>query len=93
MGFEIDAEGGLSGRQPFFPLGSDGMTISPDGAVVLTGRGVHVVSADGALIRTLVPDERWISNACFDETGDRLVVTAVDRVLVFEVGPDVNASP
>jgi sugar lactone lactonase YvrE len=74
----------------FFPLGSDGMAMASDGAVLLTGKGVHVVSADGALIRTLVPEERWISNACFDEAERRLVVTAVDRVLVFELVPEVT---
>ena len=91
--FEIDVTGALGDRRAFFPLGSDGMAIASDGAVVLTGKGVHVVSAEGELIRTLVPDERWISNACFDATGRRLVVTAVDRVLVFELGGDGVHAP
>jgi len=69
------------------------MAMASDGAVVLTGKGVHVVSADGALIRTLVPDERWVSNACIDPAGERLVVTAVDRVLVFELAPEVIGGP
>ncbi len=85
--FDIDADGVLRHRRVFFPLGSDGMAITSDGTVVLTGRGVHVVSAEGALIRTLAPGERWISNACFDAAEDRLVVTAVDRVLVFDLPP------
>ncbi|MDG1978639.1 MAG: FAD:protein FMN transferase [Phycisphaerales bacterium] len=91
--FAIDDTGALGDRRAFFPLGSDGMAMASDGAVVLTGKGVHVVSADGALIRTLVPDERWISNACFDPAGERLVVTAVDRVLVFELAPEVIEGP
>ena len=91
--FKIDADGMLRDRRVFFPLGSDGMAITSDGTVVLTGKGVHVVSAEGALIRTLVPDERWISNACFDPAGGRLVVTAVDRVLVFDVTRDPADRP
>ena len=88
--FPIGPDGALGPRRMFFPLGSDGMAMASDGAVLLTGKGVHVVSADGALIRTLVPEERWISNACFDEAERRLVVTAVDRVLVFELVPEVT---
>ena len=85
----LGPDGALGPRRTFFPLGSDGMAMSSDGAMVLTGKGVHVVSADGALIRTLVPAERWISNACFDEAERRLVVTAVDRVLVFDLSDDL----
>jgi len=88
--FPIGPDGSLGPRRMFFPLGSDGMAMASDGAVLLTGKGVHVVSANGALIRTLVPEERWISNACFDEAERRLVVTAVDRVLVFELVPEVT---
>ncbi len=88
--FAIGPGGALGPRRMFFPLGSDGMAMASDSAVLLTGKGVHVVSADGALIRTLVPDERWISNACFDSSGERLVVTAVDRVLVFQLVPEVT---
>ena len=87
--FAIGPDGALGPRRMFFPLGSDGMAMASDGTVLLTGKGVHVVSADGALIRTLVPEERWISNACFDEAERRLVVTAVDRVLVFELPDDL----
>ena len=89
--FAIDADGALGPRRRFFPLGSDGMAMGSDGAVVLTGRGVHVVSPEGALIRTFLPDEKWVSNACFDPSGERLVVTAVDRVLVFDVATGLDA--
>ena len=90
--FAIGPDGALGPRRMFFPLGSDGMAMASDGAVLLTGKGVHVVSADGVLIRTLVPEERWISNACFDEAERRLVVTAVDRVLVFDLPDDLAGS-
>jgi gluconolactonase len=84
--FEVTNLGALINRRPFFPLGSDGMSLGPNDEVILTGKGLLVLSKDGALIRTLLPDAPWVANACFGGSGGRrLFVTTRDRVMVFEV--------
>jgi|GEM_PF-341781 len=84
--FDVTALGALINRRPFFPLGSDGMSLGPNDEVILTGKGLLVLTKDGALIRTLLPDAAWVANACFGGSdGRRLFVTTRDRVMVFEV--------
>ena len=84
--FEVTHLGALINRRPFFPLGSDGMSLGPNDEVILTGKGLLVLTKDGALIRTLLPDAPWVANACFGGSdGRRLFVTMRDRVMVFEV--------
>jgi thiamine biosynthesis lipoprotein ApbE/sugar lactone lactonase YvrE len=84
--FEVTNLGTLINRRPFFPLGSDGMSLGPNDEVILTGKGLLVLTKDGALIRTLLPDAPWVANACFSGSdGRRLFVTTRDRVMVFEV--------
>ena len=59
--------------------------------VILTGKGLLVLTKDGALIRTLLPDASWVANACFGGSdGRRLFVTTRDRVMVFEVPGDAS---
>ncbi len=87
--FEVTSSGDLKNRRPFFPLGSDGMTLGPGDEVILTGKGVFVLSSDGALIRVLLPDASWVANACFGGPDDRrLFVTTRERVLRFELPSD-----
>ncbi len=70
----------LGERTRVVPLGSDGMVITGDGKVLLTGRGVFVVDpARNALVRTLVADEPWCANVTAD--SESIWITARDRLL------------
>ncbi|MDG2021817.1 MAG: FAD:protein FMN transferase [Phycisphaerales bacterium] len=84
--FEVTSSGDLKNRRPFFPLGSDGMSLGPAEEVILTGKGLFVLSSRGALIRVLLPDAPWVANACFGGPENRrLFVTTRDRVLMFQL--------
>ena len=63
--YSINKDGTLSGKKLFTELGSDGMTIDDKGNIYLTGNGVTIFDADGALIEKIPINESWTSNVCF----------------------------
>ncbi len=70
----------LGERTSVVPLGSEGMAMTEDGKVLLTGRGVFVVDPKrNALVRTLLPDEPWCANVTTDD--ESIWITARDRLL------------
>jgi gluconolactonase len=63
--YDVQADGGLSGKRLFCALGSDGMTIDAEGDLYLTGKGVTVFDKDGRQIARLPVPEPWTGNVCF----------------------------
>ena len=63
--FKIGADGKLSDRKLFAPMGSDGMTIDRKGNVYLTGKGITVFDASGSEIAHIDVNEPWTANVCF----------------------------
>ncbi len=63
--YEIQPDGGVSGKHLFCELGSDGMTIDNQGNVYLTGKGVSVFNPEGKKIEQIDVAEGWTANVCF----------------------------
>jgi gluconolactonase len=63
--YNIDADGTLSGKKLFCPMGSDGMTIDNEGNIYLTGKGVTVFNSAGEKIEHIDIDAGWTANVCF----------------------------
>jgi gluconolactonase len=63
--YSIGADGTLTNKRLFYPLGSDGMTIDNAGNVYLTGKGVIVIDRSGKLVETIAVPEAWTANVCF----------------------------
>ena len=63
--YEIQPDGGVSGKHPFCELGSDGMTIDNQGNVYLTGKGVSVFNPEGKKIEQIDVSGDWTANVCF----------------------------
>lgn len=75
--YKISKDGGLSDRQLFCHMGSDGMTIDDRGNVYLTGRGVTVFSPSGEQLLTIDVPQRWTANVCFGGQDNKtLFITA-----------------
>jgi gluconolactonase len=80
--FDIRAEDGkLVNKQLHFALGSDGMTLDSAGNLYLTGKGVTVVSPDGAKIEHIPVPESWTANVTFGGKDRKsLFITAMDSL-------------
>lgn len=90
--FQIQAEGALAHRQPYFHLhipdgktdsGADGMTVDTQGrAYVTTHLGVQVCDQAGRVNSIISkPQNKWLSNAVFGGPNlDELYVTCGDKV-------------
>ena len=79
--YDIAADGSLTGKRPFAPMGSDGMTIDERGNVYVTGRGVTVFNPAGEQIEHIEVPARWTANVTFGGTNrDLLFITASDAV-------------
>jgi gluconolactonase len=63
--YQIRADGTLTGKRLFCPMGSDGMTIDQQGNVYLTGKGVFVFDRAGQQIEHVDVPEPWTANVCF----------------------------
>ncbi|MDA0811834.1 MAG: SMP-30/gluconolactonase/LRE family protein [Verrucomicrobia bacterium] len=82
--FDIRSEDGiLVNKRLHFALGSDGMTLDSAGNVYLTGKGVTVVSPDGAKIEQIPVPENWTANVTFGGSDRKsLFITAMDSLYV-----------
>ena len=84
--YAIDADGSLSDKKLFCPMGSDGMTIDTEGNVYLTGRGVTVFNPDGEKIEQIDVNKGWTANVCFGGPDRRtLFITASDSLFSIEM--------
>ncbi len=84
--FEIGANGELSNRQPFVPMGSDGMTLDEEGNLYLTGKGVTVFNKSGSKIDEIPVNEGWTANVCFGGIDRKtLFITAMDSLYAVEM--------
>ena len=79
--YDIQADGSLTNKTLFCPLGSDGMTIDAEGNVYLTGRGVTVFDATGREIEHIAVPEKWTANVAFSGLDHQtLFITASESV-------------
>jgi gluconolactonase len=75
--YNTNADGTLSNKKLFCPMGSDGMTIDNEGNIYLTGRGVTVFNSAGEKIGHIPIDAGWTANVCFGgEDRHTLFITA-----------------
>ena len=76
-GFDVQADGTLTNKRVRCELGSDGMTLDTEGRLYLTGKGVSVCDAGGAIAERIDVPEPWTANVSFGGT-DRttLFITA-----------------
>ena len=76
--YDIQADGGLSGKRLLCESGSDGMTLDAEGNLYLTGReGVSVYNAQGQKLGVIPIDQPWTANVCFGGADRRtLFITA-----------------
>lgn len=79
--YNINEDGSLTGKQLFVSQGSDGMTLDNEGNLYLTGKGVTVYDASGALIGNIPVTPRWTANVCFGGKDRKtLFITASESV-------------
>jgi gluconolactonase len=84
--YSIQADGTLSDKTLFAPLGSDGMTIDNRGNVYLTGKGVTVFNSEGKEIQQIPVDEPWTANVCFGGKGQKILfITASKSVYTLKM--------
>lgn len=84
--YDRAADGTLSNRRAFAPMGSDGMTLDEAGNLYLTGDGVTVFDANGQQIAHIPIDEDWTANVTFGgRDGKVLFITAMDSVYTLEM--------
>jgi gluconolactonase len=75
--YDIQPDGGLTNRQLFCELGSDGMTLDEAGNLYLTGKGVIVFDRQGREIERIAVPENWTANVSFGGPDHRtLFITA-----------------
>ncbi len=63
--YDISADGGLTNKTLFCPMGSDGMTMDADGDLYLTGHGVTIFDRAGKQIEHIDVPEPWTANVSF----------------------------
>ncbi|ALI99543.1 SMP-30/gluconolactonase/LRE family protein [Rufibacter tibetensis] len=79
--YTINADGSLSNKKLFAPMGSDGMTIDNRGNVYLTGKGVTVFDKAGKQIAHIPIQENWTANVVFGgKDRSTLFITAMGAV-------------
>ena len=81
-----NADGTLSNRREFAPMGSDGMTTDAEGNLYLTGDGVTIFGPDGKQIGHIAVDEDWTANVTFGGPDhDLLFITASTSVYTLQM--------
>jgi len=84
--YQINADGSLSNRQLFAPMGSDGMTLDNQGNLYLSGRGVTVYDPAGKKIGNIPIPSRWVGNVCFGGKDRKtLFITATESVYTVQM--------
>jgi gluconolactonase len=84
--YDRAADGKLSNRRAFAPMGSDGMTLDEAGNLYLTGDGVTVFDAAGRQIAHIPVDEDWTANVTFGgQDRNILFITAMDSVYTLQM--------
>lgn len=84
--YSINANGTLSNRILFAPMGSDGLTIDDKGNIYLTGNGVTIFDKDGNRLGNIPVPSRWVANVCFGgRHNDELFITATESVYVLKM--------
>ena len=64
--YNIQEDGTLTGKHPFAPVQTDGMTIDEKGNVYMAGGTVVTVySPSGDLVERIAVPESWVANVCF----------------------------
>ncbi|HLS94560.1 MAG TPA: SMP-30/gluconolactonase/LRE family protein [Sphingobacterium sp.] len=85
--YDIAENGALHNKRFFCDRGSDGMTTDKKGNVYLTGDGVFVYTAQGALLRHIKVPVKWTANVCFGgKESEYLFITASEKI--FKIYPD-----
>ncbi len=81
--YEITADGNITGKTIFAPMGSDGMTLDNKGNLYLTGKGITIYDADGNKITNIPINEGWTANVCFGgKDGKELFITASKGIYI-----------
>jgi len=84
--YDRAADGKLSNRRAFAPMGSDGMTLDEAGNLYLTGNGVTVFDAAGRQIANVPVPEDWTANVTFGgQDRSILFITAMDSVYTLQM--------
>ena len=85
--YNIQADGTLTGQQPFAPFQTDGMTIDEKGNVYLAGANAVVVySPSGNLVERIEVPESWVANVCFGGKDFKtLFITAISGLYAIEM--------
>ncbi len=79
--YDIGADGALTNKKLFVPMGSDGMVLDADGNLYLTGNGVTVFDPEGNKIAQIPVPAGWTANVCFGgKDRDLLFITAGEAV-------------
>lgn len=79
--YKINADGTLTDKTLFCPMGSDGMTMDNEGNLYLTGKGVTVFNPAGTQIDHIDIDKGWTANVAFGgKSRDTLFITASDSL-------------
>lgn len=79
--YETNADGTLTNRQEFAPMGSDGMTLDSEGNLYITGNGVTVFDRNGKKIGNIYVSPHWTGNVCFGGKDRKtLFITASESV-------------
>ncbi len=84
--YEIQADGKLSNRQLFAPMGSDGMTLDTQGNLYLTGRGVTIYNKEGEKLGNIPVPSNWVGNICFGGKDRKtLFITASESIYTLQM--------
>lgn len=79
-------DGRLLNKTQLVGMGSDGMTLDSEGNVYLTGKGVTVVSREGAKVGHIPVPENWTANVTFGgKDGKTLFITAMDSLYALQM--------
>jgi gluconolactonase len=63
--YDIQTDGGLSGKRLFCEARSDGMTLDTDGNLYTSSEDVLVFDKTGRRVETITVPEPWVGNLCF----------------------------
>ncbi len=84
--YEIQADGTLTNRQLFAPMGSDGMTLDNQGNLYLTGKGVTIYNPKGEKLGNIPVPSNWVGNICFGGKNRKtLFITASESIYTLQM--------
>jgi gluconolactonase len=63
--YNIQEDGTLTGKHPFAPVLTDGMTLDEKGNLYMAGNGITIYSPEGKEIEKIAVPESWTANLCF----------------------------